>query len=598
MSFGRKIGLLVLHGAVTVFCVALSAVGLTGVGTAQAATYPTSAFDFQSWTIAGNGSRCASATSSCGDGGAGAATSTGELLLPWGVAVDAGGNVYIADQADQKVRKVTPSGALSTIAGNGTACATGTSSCGDGGPGSATSTGELNYPLGVAVDSQGNVYIADDLDNKVRKVTPAGVLSTIAGNGTRCPTATSSCGDGGPGSATSTGELNRPWGVAVDAQNNVYIADTFDNKIRKVTPSGALSTIAGNGTACATGTSSCGDGGPGSAATTGEFNETAAVAVDGQGNVYIADRQDNKVREVTPSGALATIAGTGASCSPATSSCGDSEFPGSAPSGTLSFPSGVAVDGRGNIYIADSGDNKVREVTAPGALGTIAGTGNLCPGTPFCGDGGAGTSAQFGAPAGVAVDAAGNLFIGDTQDYEVRWLTGPQAGSQGPVGLQGPTGPQGTGGAQGPVGPPGAVGPAGPRGSTGQVELVVCNKVTQTIKVHGKTRRVTRQHCTTQLISGPVKFTGARTARAILARSGVTYAEGIATHTAVTLHAKRELPSGHYILTLTVHRGRRRLTSRYKVTVAHPALLRGAVRAALARTDPIDADSRLGVSSK
>src|SRR5207244_3002017 len=145
---------------------------------------------------------------------------------------------YIADTNDNKIRKLTPAGALSTIAGDGGGCADATTSCGDGTP--ATSA-QLNFPTGVAVDGAGNVYIADANDNKIRELTPTGAISTIAGDGNTCASSTTSCGDGT--SATSA-QLSHPPGVAVDGAGNVYIADTIDKKIRELTPAGAISTIA------------------------------------------------------------------------------------------------------------------------------------------------------------------------------------------------------------------------------------------------------------------------------------------------------------------------------------------------------------------
>src|SRR5205807_643536 len=160
----------------------------------------------------------------------------------------------------------------------------------------------------------------------------------------------------------------------------VYIADANDHKIRKLTPSGAISTIAGDGNTCASpSTTTCGDG---PTATSAQLNQPAGVAVDGAGNVYVADSSDEKIRKLTPAGAISTVAGTGNTCgSPSTTSCGDGA---TATSAQLSFPSGVVVDGAGNVYVADQSDNKIRELTAGGTIGTIAGDGTACADSPFC----------------------------------------------------------------------------------------------------------------------------------------------------------------------------------------------------------------------
>ena len=207
-----------------------------------------------------------------------------------------------------------------------------------------------------------------------------------------------------------------------------------------MTPGGAISTIAGNGIDCADSTTSCGDG---PTATAANLSNPRGVAVDGAGNVYIGDQGDNKIRKVTPGGAISTIAGNGTACPDATTSCGDGP---TATAANLRSPTGVALDGAGNVYIADSGDAKIRKVTPAGAISTIAGNGIECASAPACGDGGAATAASLNQPRGVAVDAAGqNLFVGDSDNNEVRWIAGPQ----------GPVGPQGQQGAAGPQGPPG-----------------------------------------------------------------------------------------------------------------------------------------------
>jgi sugar lactone lactonase YvrE len=254
-------------------------------------------------TVAGNG------TLYFGDGGP--ATSA-QLDGPRGVTVDASGNLYIADNGNHRVRKVTPGGTISTVVGNGTA-----GYSGDGGP---AASARLNLPAGLAVDSSGNLYTADEEDCRIRKVTLGGTISTVAGNGT-----TGYSGDGGP--ATSA-QLSGLRGVAVDPAGNLYIADTYNNRIRKVAPGGTISTVAGNGTE-----GYAGDGGP---ATSAQLSTPFGVAVDSGGNLYIADYGNHRIRRVTPGGTISTVAGTG--------SGGYSGDGGPATSARLFLPSGVAAD--------------------------------------------------------------------------------------------------------------------------------------------------------------------------------------------------------------------------------------------------------------
>jgi DNA-binding beta-propeller fold protein YncE len=267
---------------------------------------------------------------------------------PNGVVVDSAGNLYIADVNNDVIEKVTPSGTLSIIAGTG--------SSGAPIPGPATSS-PLDVPRGLAVDSSGNLIIADSDNSVVEKVTPSGTLSIIAGR-------SGSSGAPIPGPATSS-PLDGPTGVAVDPAGNLYIADEGNNQIYKVTPSGTLSIIAGTG---GSGTPT-----PGPAASS-QFYSPADVAVDSVGNLYIADQGNNLIEKVIPSGTLSIIAGTPGSSGTPT--------PGPATSSPLNNPLGVAVDSVGNLYIADQGNNVIEEVTPSGTLSIIAGTGSLGAATP------------------------------------------------------------------------------------------------------------------------------------------------------------------------------------------------------------------------
>ena len=203
------------------------------------------------------------------------------------MAVDASGNLYIADTGNNRIRKVSATGIITTVAGNGSA-----GYSGDGGP--ATSA-QLDGPEGVAVDGSGNLYIADTCNNRIRKVSATGIITTVAGNGSA-----GYSGDGGP--ATSA-QLSLPAGVAVDGSGNLYIADSGNNRIRKVSATGIITTVAGNGSP-----GYSGDGGP---ATSAQLNQPAGVAVDASGNLYIADSSNNRIRKVSATGIITTVAGNG-----------------------------------------------------------------------------------------------------------------------------------------------------------------------------------------------------------------------------------------------------------------------------------------------
>ncbi len=352
-------------------------------------------------TVAGNGTG--------GFRGDGGPATSAQLDSPSGVAVDTAGNLFIADTSNQRVRKVTPGGVISTVAGIGTG-----GFRGDGGP--ATSA-MLNYPQGVAVDTAGNLFIADTFNQRVRKVTPGGVISTVAGIGTK-----GFSGDGGP--ATSA-QLFDSRGVAVDTAGNLFIADTFNQRVRKVTPGGVISTAAGNGT-----DGFSGDGGP---ATSAMLDSPSGVAVDTAGNLFIADTSNQRSRKVTPGGVISTVAGNGTD--------GFSGDGGPATSAMLDSPSGVAVDTVGNLFIADTSNQRVRKVTPVGVISTVAGIGTK----GFSGDGGPATSAQLFNPRGVAVDTAGNLFIADFYNQRVRKVT--------PVGVISTVAGIGTNGFSGDGGP-------------------------------------------------------------------------------------------------------------------------------------------------
>jgi sugar lactone lactonase YvrE len=313
-------------------------------------------------TIAGNGTQGFS-----GDGG----TAVNAMLdFARGVAVDGSGNIYIADGINYRIRKVTPSGIITTYAGNGTQ--------GHSGDGGSATVAQLSIPAAIAVDVAGNLFICDN--QYIRKVNTAGIISTVAGIGTP--------GYSGDGGLATAAQLNNPYGVAVDNAGNIYIADYSNVCVRKVSATtGIITTIAGTGIA--------GYSGDGGLAVNAELNFPQGVAVDASNNIFICDQLNNAIRKINTSGIISTFAGpsTGAN---------------------LNNPTGIAVDKDGNIFIADRNNYKIRKLTSSGVISTSAGNGN----NGFSGDGGLATNAQLTAAWAVAVDAAGNQYIAD--QYRIR----------------------------------------------------------------------------------------------------------------------------------------------------------------------------------
>jgi hypothetical protein len=355
-------------------------------------------------TVAGNISTVAGSTQ-YGFGGDGGSASNALLYHPQGVAVYAN-NLYIADFDNNRIRKISSDGTISTVAGNGTG-----GFSGDGGPATAA---QLNGPTGVAIDSSGNFYIADSNNCRIRKVTKtAGTISTIAGNGIE-----GFSGDGGPATAAQIPYLR---GVAVFG-NNVYFADADNNRIRMVSGAGTINTVAGNGTA--------GFGGDGGPATAAALLYPMKVAVDSAGNLFVADTYNFRIREVTTSGIINTVAGNGLPN-------GFSGDGGPATAAQLNYPTDVFVDSVGNLYISDSENYRIRVVTTSGIISTVAGNGTA----GFSGDGGPATAAQINSPMAIAVDFYRNndsytitpaaqfydddgnhlkIYIADSEDNRIR----------------------------------------------------------------------------------------------------------------------------------------------------------------------------------
>jgi uncharacterized protein (TIGR03437 family) len=307
------------------------------------------------------------------------AATAAELNNPLGLALDSKGNLYIADSSNSRVREVA-GGTISTVAGNGTA--------GFLGDKAAATSAELYNPSGVAVDSSGNIYIADTSNWVIRKVA-GGNITTYAGDNTL------GGGGGGDHGLAINAQLAIPTGLAVDAAGNLYIADTGTNSIRIVAAStGIITTLS-----------------------IGSFNlkSPRAVAVDAAGDVYIADTGNGRILKVAPAGSITrttTVAGTGVN--------GYTGDGGPATSAQLSSPAGVAADAAGNVYIADTNNQRIRMVSAAtGIITTVAGTGR----SGYAGDGGASASAQLSFPRGILLDASGNIYISDAQNNVIRLLT-------------------------------------------------------------------------------------------------------------------------------------------------------------------------------
>lgn len=444
--------------------------------------------------VAGNGTSTSGNLLILGDGGP---ATDATLDDPYGVWVDAAGVIYIADRDNHRIRRVDPAGNISTFAGTGTG--------GYNDDGIQAATAHLNKPRAVYGDTAGNIYIADSANHIIRKVDPSGVISTIAG----IPDNDGYTGDDGP--ATSAG-LDNPKALFVSSTGVIYIADTDNHCIRKVDTDGNISTIVGDGTACDSAANpSCGDGGLATSAqlsgprgvyldessgyiyiadtnnhrirwfidggnietyagtgaagyagdegaavsaqidtprgvfarTGGEiviadnmnsclrevdngdvittitgsgdpgFNHPENIAMDGDGNIYIADKDNHRIRKLEPSGKVTTVAGTG--------SGGYSGDGGAATSAQLNHPNDVFVDSAGNIYIADTDNHVIRKVDTVGDISTVAGDGTLVPGDS--GDNGAATSAKLDSPKGVYVDSSGNIYIADTNNCRIRMVT-------------------------------------------------------------------------------------------------------------------------------------------------------------------------------
>ncbi len=332
-------------------------------------------------TLAGTGTATFS-----GDGGL---ASQAALNSPYGVALDSAGNVYIADSGNNRIRKITSAGVITTVAG----CGNQTSACvqagvGDGGPATAPF---INNPWDVVAGNAGNFYFTDSTNMRIRMVDASGNIGTVAGGGLNNP------GDGG---LAVNAQLMNPVGLAIDGSGNLYFTDTGANVVRKVSTSGIITTIAGNG--------GKGFSGDGLQATNATLNGPHGLGVDSAGNVFIADTMNVRVRKVSTAGVITTVAGNGQAGSTANGAA--------ATNTSLNYPWTVKADGAGNIYISDLQNLSVFKVNSSGIINAFAGTGTA----GFSGDGGPASSAQLDGPAGLALDATGSVYIADAVGNRLR----------------------------------------------------------------------------------------------------------------------------------------------------------------------------------
>ena len=300
---------------------------------------------------------------------------------PVGVTVDKLNNIYVADSGNHRIRKITPDGVVSTLAGVGeTDFLLGSFRDGIG-----TREAQFNSPTDVAIDSLGNVYVADSFNDRIRKIAPDGWVSTFAGSM-----------QGFKESAGTMAKFNHPISVSVDTEDNVYVVDEYNNRIRKITPDGWVSTFAGKGDySCQHGISK-----------KAGFKSLYSVVVDSADNVYVADSFNQRIYKITPDEVVNILAGNGR----------QGFKDGVSTEVQFRYPSGVTVDTENNVYVADTGNNRIRKITPDGMVSTLAGN-------KMGFEDGFGTEARFNHPRNVAVDASRNVYVADTRNYRIRKIT-------------------------------------------------------------------------------------------------------------------------------------------------------------------------------
>jgi len=305
--------------------------------------------------------------------------STAQFRYPGGIAIDAAGTLYVADTDKNRIRKVTPKGEISTFAGHG-------------------ATGSLTLPVGIVIDKMGNLYVAETFSYCISKVTPRGEVSTLVGD--REDGELFADGD------SSVARFHEPTGIVLDETGNLYVTDTGNHRIRKVTREGEVSTLAGGERGYADGL--------GSAA---RFDLPTGITMDAEGNLYVADTFNHRIRKITPRGEVSTLAGGGLS-GYEKGSFADGE----GQNARFNEPHGIAIDAMGNLYVTDSWNHRIRKVTPRGKVSTLAGSGATGPYTRGFADG-EGQNAQFTYPTGIAIDAAGNLYVADTWNSLIRKIS-------------------------------------------------------------------------------------------------------------------------------------------------------------------------------
>jgi serine/threonine-protein kinase len=293
---------------------------------------------------------------------------------PVGIALDNAGNLYVSDDLSATIRKINKDAVVTTLAGNGSL------GFADG-QGTAAA---FNFPGGLAVDSSGNIYVADSGNNRIRKISPTGLVTTFAGNGAR----------GSADGICSAASFDTPWGVTIDSSGNLYVTDQGNNKIRKITPDGVVTTFAGSGA----------KGKTNGKAAIASFNHPDGLAVDAVGNVYVVDEENYIIRKITPNGFVTTFAGN--------SSIGSAD--GHGVNASFNVPMGVALDVAGNLYIADQGNFKIRKITPQANVTTIAGNG------VYGFANGPAASAEFTNVSDLKVDKTGNIYLTDVHNHMIR----------------------------------------------------------------------------------------------------------------------------------------------------------------------------------
>lgn len=324
-----------------------------------------------------------------GDGGA---ANIATLHGPTSVVADAAGNIYIAEEANHTVRKIATSGVITTFAGTGTG--------GYSGDGGAATAAQLNSPTCVTIDRSGNVYIADFFNNRIRKVSTFGIITTFAGTGTS--------GFSGDGGAATAAQLSRPQGLCVDTADNIYLSDSYTSVVRKVSPSGIITSIAGTG--------ANGYNGDGISATAAKLYNPFGLWADKLGNLYIADQNNHRIRKVDALGTITTVAGNGSA-----GSTGDGS---AATLAKLNTPFGVFADSVGNIFVADQWNAVIRKVSSSGTITRFAGTGSA----GYSGDGGPATAASLNYPSNLFMKSSGDFLIADHNNNRIRKVHTPNTG--------------------------------------------------------------------------------------------------------------------------------------------------------------------------